>query len=65
MHHPAERIVHTIAFVTTVVEHSLAGMRNSSPGGTIQWPAALKANTLTKELCPDLMKMVTILVSIM
>ena len=32
MHHPAEKIVHTIAFVTTVVEHSLAGMRNSSLG---------------------------------
>ena len=33
MHHPTERITHTTAFVTPVVEHWL-GTRNSSMGST-------------------------------
>ena len=50
MHHPTDRIAHTTAFVTPVVEHWLereiaqAGTRNSSMGppheGSIRRPTA-------------------------
>ena len=44
MHHPTDRIAHTTAFVTPVVEHWLDGMRNSSMGppheGSIRRPIA-------------------------
>ena len=53
MHHPTDRITHTTAFVTPVVEH-WAGTRNSSMGplheGSIRRPIAPLANALTMEL---------------
>ena len=53
MHPPTDRIAHTTAFVTPVVEHWLL-TRNSSmgplPEGSIRWPIAPWANALTTEL---------------
>ena len=44
MHHPTDRITHTTAFVTPVVEHWLERERNSSVGppheGSIRRPIA-------------------------
>ena len=52
MHHPIDMIVHTTAFVAPVVEHWL--WREIAQWvhheGSIQWPIAPWANTLTTEL---------------
>ena len=52
MHYPRDRITHTMAFITPVVEHwlewEIAQWVNHE--GSIRWPIAPWANTVTMEL---------------
>ena len=52
MHHPTDRITHTTAFVTPVVEHWLEWeiAQWVHDEGSIRWPIAPWANALTTEL---------------
>ena len=52
MHHPTDGIAHTTAFVTPVVEHWLEReiAQWVHHEGSIRWPIAPWANTLTTEL---------------
>ena len=52
MHHPTDRIAHTTAFVTPVVEHWLERelTQRVHHEGSIRWPIVPWANALTTEL---------------
>ena len=53
MHHPIDRIAHTTAFVTPVVEHWLEreiAQWNPPHEGSIRRPIAPRTNALTTEL---------------
>ena len=50
MHHPTDRIAHTMDFVTPVVEHWLEREIAQPHEGSIRWPIAPWANALTTEL---------------
>ena len=52
MHHPTDRIIHTTAFVTPVVEHWLEReiAQWVHHKGSIRRPIAPRANALTTEL---------------